>query len=121
MGSLPSGCRHEHLIAGGGKCERVAPPSAVGGRHILYLHGGGYVGGSPRSHRPLAARIAEAARSTAIVAEYRLGPEHPCPAAVDDAVAVYRWMLDQGVEPERLIVAGDSAGGGLTLALALQL
>lgn len=121
MGSLPPGCRHEHLTARGVKCERVVSPGAVEGRQILYLHGGGYVGGSPRSHRPLVARIADAARATAIVADYRLGPEHPCPAAVEDALAVYRWMLDQGAEPERMIVAGDSAGGGLTLALALQL
>jgi monoterpene epsilon-lactone hydrolase len=121
MGSLPPGCRHEPLTAGGVKCERVEPTGAVEGRHILYLHGGAYVAGSPRSHRPLVARLAEAARSTAIVADYRMGPEHACPAAVDDALSVYRWMLDGGVEPERTIVAGDSAGGGLTLALALAL
>ena len=121
MGSLPPGCRHEPLTAGGVKCERVVSPGAVEGRQLLYLHGGGYVGGSPRSHRPLAARLAEAARATAIVAEYRLAPEHPCPTAVDDAVAVYRWMLEAGGEPERIVVAGDSAGGGLTLALALSL
>jgi len=121
MGSLPPGCLHEPVVTGGVKGERVAPTSAAEGRRILYLHGGGYVGGSPRSHRPLVARLADAARASAIVAEYRLGPEHPCPAAVEDAVAVYRAMLDDGAEPERLIVAGDSAGGGLTLALALQL
>ncbi len=121
MGALPSGCFHEPLTASGVKCERVAPLGAVDGRRILYLHGGGYVGGSPRSHRPLAARLAEAARSTAIVAEYRLAPEHPCPAAVEDALAVYRWMLDHGAEPERTVIAGDSAGGGLTLAMALAL
>jgi epsilon-lactone hydrolase len=121
MGSLPAGCQHEPVTVAGVKCERVAPAHAVEGRRLLYLHGGGYVGGSPRSHRPLAARLAEAARSTAIVAEYRLAPEHPCPAALDDAVAVYRWLLDEGIEPERMVVAGDSAGGGLTLALALAL
>ena len=121
MGSLPPGCRHEHLTAAGVKCERVVPADALEGRRMLYLHGGGYTGGSPRSHRPLAARLAEAARCTAIVAEYRLGPEHACPAAVEDAIAVYRWMLEEGAEPERTIVAGDSAGGGLTLALALSL
>jgi acetyl esterase/lipase len=121
MGSLPPGCLHEPLVVGGVKGERVVPIGAVEGRRILYLHGGGYVGGSPRSHRPLAARLAEAARAKAIVAEYRLGPEHPCPAAVEDAVAVYRALLESGAEPDRTIVAGDSAGGGLTLALALQL
>jgi acetyl esterase/lipase len=103
------------------KCERIAPAGAVPGRQILYLHGGGYVGGSTRSHRPLVARLAEAAQATAIAADYRLGPEHKFPAAVDDAVAVWRWMLEEGVEPERAIIAGDSAGGGLTLATALKL
>ena len=121
MGSLPPGCRHEPLTAGGVKCERVEPTGAIEGRQILYLHGGGYVGGSHKSHRPMVARLAEAARAAAIVADYRLAPEHACPAAVEDALAVYRWMLDGGVEPERIIIAGDSAGGGLTLALALVL
>lgn len=122
MGSLPPGCRHEPMTAGGVKCERVVPADAPDRRRMLYLHGGGYTGGSPRSHRPLAARLAEAARTRAIVAEYRLAPEHACPAALDDAVAVYRWMLEEdGAEPERLVVAGDSAGGGLALALALAL
>ncbi len=120
-GALPPGCRHEPLAAAGVKCERVSSPGAIDGRRMLYLHGGGYVGGSPRSHRPMVARIAEAAHATAIVAEYRLGPEHACPAAFEDAVAVYRWMLEGGAEPERIVVAGDSAGGGLTVALALAL
>jgi epsilon-lactone hydrolase len=121
MSALPPGCRHEPLTAAGVKCERVAPAETRDGRHMLYLHGGAYLAGSPRSHRPLAARLAEAARATAIVADYRMGPEHACPAAVDDAAAVYRWMLDEGADPERIVVAGDSAGGGLTLALALAL
>lgn len=121
MGSLPPGCRHEPLTAGGVKCERVVPADALHGRQLLYLHGGGYTGGSPRSHRPLVARLAEASRATATVPDYRLGPEHACPAAVEDAIAVYRWMLEEGAEPEALIVAGNSAGGGLTLAMALSL
>jgi len=121
MGSLPPGCLHEPFSANGVKCERVVPTGAAAGRQILYLHGGGYVGGSPKSHRPLVARLADAARAMAVVADYRLGPEHACPAAVDDAVAVYRWMLEAGAEPERLVVAGDSAGGGLTIAMALAL
>jgi acetyl esterase/lipase len=121
MGSLPPGCQHEPVTAGGVKCERVAPVAAADGRAILYLHGGGYVGGSPRSHRPLVARLADAAHATAIAADYRLGPEHKFPAAVEDAVAVWRWMLDDGAEPEKTIIAGDSAGGGLTVATALKL
>ncbi len=120
-GALPPGCRHEPLTAAGVKCERVSSPGAIDARRMLYLHGGGYVGGSPRSHRPMVARIAEAAHATAIVADYRLGPEHACPAALEDALAVYRWMLEEGVEPEQIVIAGDSAGGGLTVALALAL
>ena len=121
MGSLPPGCLHEPVSAGAVKAERIAPTGAVEGRRILYLHGGGYVGGSPRSHRPLVARLAEAARSAALSIEYRLAPESPFPAAVDDALDAYRHLLAEGVWPERMIVAGDSAGGGLTLALALKL
>ena len=121
MGSLPSGCLHEPVMAGGVKGERVVPSGAMEGRQILYLHGGGYVGGSPRSHRPMVARLAQEASALAIVPEYRLGPEHRFPAAVDDAVAAYRWMLEHGAEPEHIIIAGDSAGGGLTLAVALSL
>jgi acetyl esterase/lipase len=121
MGALPTGCFHEPVTLGGVKCERVVPQGSVPGRAILYLHGGAYTAGSPRSHRPLVARIAEAARSIAFAADYRLGPEHRFPAAVEDAVAVYRAMLESGTEPARLVVAGDSAGGGLALSLALAL
>ncbi len=121
LGSLPSGCLHEPMFAGQVRCERIAPQGAVAGRTILYLHGGGYTIGSPRSHRPLAARLAEAAGATAVVPDYRLGPEHRFPSAVDDAVEVYRYLLRNGVEPDALVVAGDSAGGGLTLALSLAL
>lgn len=120
-GALPTHCYHEPETLGGVRCERVSPESAQSGRTILYLHGGGYTQGSPRSHRPMVARIAEAARAQAVVADYRLGPEHRFPAAVEDATAVYRALLAAGVEPGRLIVAGDSAGGGLAMALALAL
>jgi len=121
MGSLPPGCRHEPTLIGGVKCERIAPIGALEGRRLLYLHGGGYVGGSPRSHRPLVARLAEAARSAAFSLEYRIAPEHPHPAALEDAVAAYRELMAQGVWPERTIIAGDSAGGGLAVAVAMQL
>jgi epsilon-lactone hydrolase len=121
MGDLPAGCFHEPATLGGVRCERVVPQGAVPGRTLLYLHGGGYTIGSPRSHRPMIARIAEAARAVAIAADYRLGPEHRFPAAVSDAIAVYRALLAEGVEPGRIVVAGDSAGGGLTFALALSI
>lgn len=121
MGALPTGCFHEPQTRGGVKCERVVPQGALAGRTILYLHGGAYTAGSPRSHRPMVARIAEAAKAVAVAADYRLGPEHRFPAAVEDATAVYRALLEGGIEPGQLIVAGDSAGGGLAMALALAL
>src|SRR5213083_1965102 len=101
--------------------EWLRPPSAAPGRVMLYLHGGGYVIGSPRSHRHLAAAIATAAGSSALLLDYRLAPEHPFPAALGDAVAAYQWLLAQGIAPGRVVVAGDSAGGGLTVATLLAL
>lgn len=88
---------------------------------VLYLHGGAYVFGSMRTHGELIARIAYAAPARTVAPEYRLAPEHPFPAALDDVHAVYRALLAKGVDPKRLVVAGDSAGGGLTLALLLRL
>jgi monoterpene epsilon-lactone hydrolase len=88
---------------------------------VLYLHGGGYVIGSPSSHRHLAAAIARAAGVQALLLDYRLAPEHPFPAALDDALAAYQWLQTQGVAANRIIVAGDSAGGGLTMATLLAL
>jgi len=88
---------------------------------VLYLHGGGYISGSVRTHRTLAAHIARAADSHLLVIDYRLAPEHPFPAAVEDAVRAYRWLLGQGFSPQRLAVVGDSAGGGLAIAAMLAL
>ena len=88
---------------------------------VLYLHGGGYVIGSNVGYREFAGRIARATGSRICVLDYRLAPEHPFPAAVDDAVAAYEWLLEQGAEPSRILIAGDSAGGGLALATLLAL
>ena len=96
--------------------EWQLPQTGDGGRTILYLHGGGYVLGSPLSHRDLVGAIADAAHARAFIADYRLAPEHPFPAAVEDAVAAYQGLLDSGIDPARLCIAGDSAGGGLTVA-----
>lgn len=84
---------------------------------VLYLHGGGYVIGSRVSHRPLATRLAAAIGGRVLLPEYRLAPEHPAPAAIDDAVTAYRWLLDQGIDPQRIVVAGESAGGGLAASV----
>jgi epsilon-lactone hydrolase len=88
---------------------------------LLYLHGGGFVLGSAFGYRPLAGALALAAGTGALVPEYRLAPEHPFPAALDDVVRAYAWMLERGVPPEQLTVAGDSAGAGLVLSLLLTL
>lgn len=101
--------------------EWLLPATGDGGRVILYLHGGGYVLGSPLSHRDMVGAIADAAHARAFLADYRLAPEHPFPAAVEDAVAAYRGLLDQGVDPAKLCIAGDSAGGGLTVATLVAL
>ncbi|HLI80968.1 MAG TPA: alpha/beta hydrolase [Candidatus Binataceae bacterium] len=108
--------KSEPVSAGGVKAEWVSAPGADSGRAILYLHGGGYVIGSINTHRALAGRLSRAAKARVLLIDYRLAPEHPFPAAVDDSVAVYRWMLAQGLKPTRIAVAGDSAGGGLTAA-----
>jgi acetyl esterase/lipase len=106
-------------ICGGvrGEWVRATGAAANAGRSatILYLHGGGYCIGSPATHRPVTSRLALATMLPVFVADYRLAPEHPFPAAVDDAVAAYRSLLDAGP----VVIAGDSAGGGLALATAL--
>ena len=117
----PPEIKVERVSAPAAPAEWLRPPSAAPGRVVLYLHGGGYVIGSPRSHRHLAAAVAAAAAASALLLDYRLAPEHPYPAAVDDAVAAYRWLLDQGTAPGHVVVAGDSAGGGLTVATLLAL
>lgn len=84
---------------------------------ILYIHGGGYFMGSARAYRSLTSRLAKLANAPVFSLDYRLAPEHPFPAAVEDAIAAYYWLLDQKVDPRGLVVAGDSAGAGLCLAL----
>jgi len=113
--------KREAVSAGGIKAEWVSAPDADAGRAVLYLHGGGYVIGSINTHRSLAARLSRASGARVLVIDYRLAPEHPHPAAVDDAVAAYRWMLAHGLKPARITVAGDSAGGGLTVATLLAI
>lgn len=105
------------MVLGGVSCEGVRAGARDLGRTILYLHGGGYTVGSPRTHRDLLGRLGRAADAFMVAPDYRLAPEHPFPAALDDALIVYRALLDLGVPPGRLLVAGDSAGGGLALAL----
>lgn len=112
----PEGVRYEPVDAGGVPAEWTRAEASSDDRNLLYLHGGGYVVGSPRTHRNLVGRLAKASGARALSVDYRLAPEHPHPAAVDDAVAAWRWLLEQGADPARAAIGGDSAGGGLTVA-----
>ncbi|ORW56415.1 esterase [Mycobacterium parmense] len=101
--------------------EWVWPPGVDGDVGVvLVLHGSGYLICSARTHRGFASRVAKYAGMPAFVIDYRLAPEHPFPAAEDDAVAAYRWLLDQGHDPTKIVIAGDSAGGHLAIGLSLQ-
>ena len=88
---------------------------------LLFLHGGGYNAGSCKTHRALAAHVARAAHTRVLLIDYRLAPEHPCPAAIEDAVYAYRWLLRQGNTPQQIVIGGNSAGGGLALAALIAL
>ena len=101
--------------------EWLTPKDRMDGKLMLYLHGGGYVIGGCDMHRQMVSHIARAGRIRALLPEYRLAPEHKFPAAIDDAVAVYRSLLDMGIKAEDVIFAGDSAGGGLAIGSLLTL
>jgi len=119
---LPKGVTKQATRAGGRYAEWLRPTGSTNDRVILYLHGGAYVLCSCNTHRALAMRIAVASAASVLLLDYRLAPEHPFPAALDDAVAAYRELIsDQGIAPGRIALAGDSAGGGLALALSLRL
>jgi acetyl esterase/lipase len=106
----------EPVNAGGVKAEWITAANAAPDRVIMYLHVGGYVMGSIDTHRELVARLSKAAHARGLALDYRLAPENPFPAAVDDSIAVYRWLLAQGYKPGRIVIAGDSAGGGLAVS-----
>jgi epsilon-lactone hydrolase len=112
----PPDVKCEPVNANGVDAEWITAPGAAADRVVLYLHGGGYILGSVKTHRDLIGRISRAAQARALALNYRLAPEHPFPAAVDDALAGYRCLLDNGLRPSRITIAGDSAGGGLTVA-----
>jgi acetyl esterase/lipase len=114
----PKKLRVEPTSAGGVPAEWVLPQNASS-KVLYYLHGGGFVMLTPETYRPLAYNLARRAGVRALVPDYRLAPEHPYPAAVEDCLAGYRWLLESGVPAHDIVVAGDSAGGALTLTTLL--
>ena len=118
---LPSDVQVEAIRAGSVAAEWVSTPECDEHQVVLYIHGGGFVWGSCTSYRVVAATFARVAHARVLVLDYRLAPEHPFPAAPQDCLAAYHWLLDNGVSPEHLIVVGDSAGGSLVLSLLVKL
>jgi len=119
--ALPADVTAEPVTVNGVPAEWVTTPGGSARHVVVYLHGGAYVAGSINTHRDLAGRIARASAARVLNVDYRLAPEHPHPAAVDDAVAAYRAVLDAGYAPRAVAIAGDSAGGGLTVATLVAL
>jgi epsilon-lactone hydrolase len=114
--ALPADVRIEPASAHGVPAEWNSTPGARASHALLYLHGGGYVAGSLLSHRSMVAEAGRAAGLRCLALDYRLAPEHPFPAAVEDAVSGYRYLLDEGFAPSCIAIGGDSAGGGLAAA-----
>jgi len=119
--AMPENTTVEPVVAAGVPAEWLSGPGADSSRVLLYLHGGGYILGSIATYRALAARIAAAAGIRALIIDYRLAPEHPFPAAIEDATAAYGFLLGHGFTPERVAMGGDSAGGGLAIATLIAL
>lgn len=121
FGKLPDQIEISPITIDGLSAEWILPPHAKKDKVILYFHGGGYVMGSCQAHRSIVAKFVKGSGIGALLFGYRLAPEHPFPAAIEDSVAVYRWLLAQGVSPFHIVFIGDSAGGGLCLATLIAL
>lgn len=118
---LPTGSTVTPVDVAGMTGEWISSPTVVPNAAVLLLHGGGYSAGSCITHRELAARLCLASGLRVLLVNYRLAPEHPAPTAVEDAATAYQWLLAQGLPPTRIIISGDSAGGGLAVATLLWL
>lgn len=116
---IPEGTRFSTVTCNGVPCIWADAPSSDGERVIVHYHSGGYLLGSAEGYRSFGGFLSAATGCRVLLADYRLAPENPYPAGVDDGVAAYRWVLSQGFAPEKVVICGDSAGGGLALA-ALQ-
>ena len=120
-GWVPRAAKVSETQLGGIRTELILPKTGAGDRIVFFVHGGGYVVCSPRTHRPLTSRLSLALNATTYVPHYRLAPEHVFPAGLNDVVAAYKGMLAKGINPANVTVMGDSAGGGLALAMTLAL
>ena len=118
---LPEDATFEPVGAGGVSAEWISTPGVAEDRVVMYLHGGGYMIGSMRTHRSPLSYLSRVSGARVLGLNYRLAPEHPFPAAVEDSVAAYRWLLEQGITPGRIVIGGDSCGGGLTIATLVAL
>ena len=118
---IPDGVEIKAQVLGGINAEWLIPSGTNRQKLILYVHGGGYVSGSCNDHRGFVSKFAQNTGITCLTYEYRLAPEHPFPAALDDSVKIYQEILNLGFKPENILIAGESAGGGLNLALLLAL
>jgi len=121
LGRLPKGISADPVDIDGLPAEWIKSDQADQDKAILYFHGGGYVLGSIEMHRAIVAKFVKGSGVRALLFGYRLAPEHPFPAALQDALAAYKWLLDQGLSPSKIVFAGDSAGGSLGLATLLAL
>jgi monoterpene epsilon-lactone hydrolase len=119
--TIPADVGIEAVSANGVAAEWTTTPSADPSRVVMFLHGGGYVSGSLNSHRHMVAQLGREAHARTLALDYRLAPEHPFPAALEDTLAAYRFLLVQGIAPQRIALCGESAGGGLAVAAMISL
>jgi epsilon-lactone hydrolase len=118
---LPKNISSQKFSLEGMNAEWIIPQNSIKDKVLLYIHGGGFISGSCLTHRMHVAKFANGCQLKSLVFDYRLAPEHPFPAALDDCVVVYKWLLNQGFDANNIIVGGESAGATLTLSLLLAL
>jgi monoterpene epsilon-lactone hydrolase len=113
--------KREHVVVDGVACEWIMPDGSPEDKVLLYLHGGGFVMGLSPLHLPMVAALAKKMRVCSLIVDYRLAPEHPFPAALEDSITAYRWLLKRGTAAQNIVVAGDSAGGNLAITSMMKL